>query len=128
AAPPGAASFSLRHSEAVEVEVVTAERAEAAPGDGAQLWPLSKGTVLRLSMSRASAEANDNKVTVSYYGEGGEAMERAGVLLTGIGISLDVDADRDGVVESNNPHKATWTWGPAGQGAVLLVNCDRESP
>ncbi|NWJ01842.1 PADI2 deiminase, partial [Crypturellus undulatus] len=128
AAPPGAASFSLRRSEAVEVEVVTAERTEAAPGDGAQLWPLSKGTVLRLSMSRASAEANDNKVTVSYYGEGGEAMERAGVLLTGIGISLDVDADRDGVVESNNPHKATWTWGPAGQGAVLLVNCDRESP
>ena len=22
----------------------------------------------------------------------------------------------------------TWTWGPHGQGAILLVNCDRDSP
>lgn len=24
--------------------------------------------------------------------------------------------------------QAKWTWGPNGQGAVLLVNCDRDSP
>lgn len=24
--------------------------------------------------------------------------------------------------------QAKWTWGPDGQGAVLLVNCDRDSP
>ncbi|NXD17995.1 PADI2 deiminase, partial [Nothocercus nigrocapillus] len=128
AAPAGAASFSLKHTEAVEVEVISGERVEAALGAGGQRWPLGKGTVLRLSMGQASAEANDNKVTVSYYGEGGEAMDQAGLFLTGIGISLDVDADRDGVVEDDNPHKATWTWGPEGHGAVLLVNCDRESP
>ncbi|NXA54558.1 PADI2 deiminase, partial [Nothocercus julius] len=128
AAPAGAASFSLKHTEAVEVEVVSGERVEAALGTGGQRWPLGKGTVLRLSMGQASTEANDNKVTVSYYGEGGEAMDQAGLFLTGIGISLDVDADRDGVVEDDNPHKATWTWGPEGHGAVLLVNCDRESP
>lgn len=22
----------------------------------------------------------------------------------------------------------TWTWGPHGQGAILLVNCDRDNP
>ncbi|NXG40001.1 PADI2 deiminase, partial [Dromaius novaehollandiae] len=129
AAPAGAVSFSLKHTEAVDVEVVTGERVEAAPGNGGPRWPLEEGTVLRLGMSRASAEVNDNKVTVSYYGEGGgQPIDQAGVFLTGIGISLDVDADRDGVVEKNNPKKATWTWGPDGQGAILLVNCDKESP
>lgn len=24
--------------------------------------------------------------------------------------------------------QASWTWGPEGQGAILLVNCDRETP
>uniref|UniRef100_A0A8D0HBS5 protein-arginine deiminase n=1 Tax=Sphenodon punctatus TaxID=8508 RepID=A0A8D0HBS5_SPHPU len=43
-------------------------------------------------------------------------------------ISLDVDADRDGVVEKNNPQKATWMWGSDGQGAILLVNCDKDDP
>uniref|UniRef100_A0A8B9HGN8 Peptidyl arginine deiminase, type II n=1 Tax=Astyanax mexicanus TaxID=7994 RepID=A0A8B9HGN8_ASTMX len=42
-------------------------------------------------------------------------------------ISLDVDADRDGVVEKSNPNKASWKWGPNGHGAILLVNCDSES-
>uniref|UniRef100_A0A8C6UDS6 Peptidyl arginine deiminase, type II n=1 Tax=Neogobius melanostomus TaxID=47308 RepID=A0A8C6UDS6_9GOBI len=42
-------------------------------------------------------------------------------------ISLDVDADQDGVVEKNNPNKASWKWGPKGHGAILLVNCDSDS-
>nr|XP_009680904.1 PREDICTED: protein-arginine deiminase type-2 [Struthio camelus australis] len=129
AAPAGAVSFSLKHTEAVNVEVITGEQVEVAPGNGGPRWPLDKGTVLRLSMSKASMEVNDNKVTVSYYGEEeGQPIDQAGVFLTGIGISLDVDADRDGVVEKNNPNKATWTWGPDGHGAILLVNCDKESP
>uniref|UniRef100_A0A8C7J2T1 protein-arginine deiminase n=1 Tax=Oncorhynchus kisutch TaxID=8019 RepID=A0A8C7J2T1_ONCKI len=41
-------------------------------------------------------------------------------------ISLDVDADRDGQVERNNPNKGSWMWGPNGHGAILLVNCDSE--
>lgn len=24
--------------------------------------------------------------------------------------------------------QASWTWGPEGQGAILLVNCDRDTP
>uniref|UniRef100_A0A8C6SD26 Peptidyl arginine deiminase, type II n=1 Tax=Neogobius melanostomus TaxID=47308 RepID=A0A8C6SD26_9GOBI len=64
-------------------------------------------------------------------------------------ISLDVDADQDGVVEKNNANKlilalcipegsyselcvmcceqASWKWGPEGHGAILLVNCDSDS-
>ncbi len=39
---------------------------------------------------------------------------------------MDVDADRDGIIEEGNPHKAEWTWGKNGSGAILLVNSDRD--
>ncbi|NXT42711.1 PADI2 deiminase, partial [Pelecanoides urinatrix] len=129
AAPAGAVSFGVKHTEGVSVEVVCRGQAEvgSAPSSGTQ-WLLDEGTVLRFSMSQASTEVNDNKVTISFYTEGGQPINQAGVFLTGIGISLDVDADRDGVVEKNNPNKARWTWGPEGHGAILLVSCDKESP
>ncbi|NXM73864.1 PADI2 deiminase, partial [Serilophus lunatus] len=129
AAPAGAVSFGVKHTEGVSVDVASREEAkgECVPGSGTR-WPLEEGTVLRLSMSRASSEVNDNKVTVSFYGEEGKPINQAGVFLTGIGISLDVDADQDGVVERNSPNKASWAWGPEGHGAILLVSCDREIP
>ncbi|XP_064586772.1 protein-arginine deiminase type-2-like [Zonotrichia leucophrys gambelii] len=129
AAPAGAVAFGVKHTEGVSVDVLFRGRAEpeAVPGTGAR-WPLEEGTVLRFSMSRASSEVNDNKVTVSFYAEGGKPINQAGVFLTGVGISLDVDADRDGVVEKNSPNKASWAWGPEGHGAILLVSCDKEFP
>uniref|UniRef100_K7FVC8 protein-arginine deiminase n=1 Tax=Pelodiscus sinensis TaxID=13735 RepID=K7FVC8_PELSI len=133
AAPAGAVSFSVKHTAGVQVEVVTDDQSQEVPPDGGKQWPLDPGTVLKLSMSKASGlpptrRAADS-VTVNYYGEdGGPPIDQAGVFLTGIGISLDVDADRDGVVEKNNPRKASWTWGPDGQGAILLVNCDKDNP
>ncbi|NXY55217.1 PADI2 deiminase, partial [Callaeas wilsoni] len=155
AAPAGAVAFGVKHTEGVSVDVLFRGRAEpeAAPGAGTR-WPLDEGTVLRFSMSRASSEVNDNKVrsgvpgngasaegerpsqrgarrlqvTVSFYAEGGKPINQAGVFLTGVGISLDVDADQDGVVEKNSPNKASWAWGPEGHGAILLVSCDKELP
>ncbi|XP_009067898.1 PREDICTED: protein-arginine deiminase type-2 [Acanthisitta chloris] len=128
AAPVGAVSFSVKHTEGVSVEVLCRGQAEveSLPSSGTRR-PLAKGTVLRFSMSQASTEVNDNKVTVSFYAEEGKPIDQAGVFLTGIGISLDVDADQDGVVEKNSPNKASWTWGPEGHGAILLVSCDKES-
>ncbi|XP_070260296.1 protein-arginine deiminase type-2 isoform X1 [Myotis yumanensis] len=129
AAPAGAQTFSLKRSEHVRVEVVCDGQAEEVATNGKQRWPLSPSTTLRLSMSQASTEASSDKVTVSYYEqEGNSPIDQAGLFLTAIELSLDVDADRDGVVEKNNPKKASWTWGPEGQGAILLVNCDREVP
>ncbi|NXQ14112.1 PADI2 deiminase, partial [Peucedramus taeniatus] len=129
AAPAGAVAFGVKHTEGVSVDVLFRGRAEpeAVAGAGAR-WPLDEGTVLRFSMSRASSEVNDNKVTISFYAEGGKPINQAGVFLTGVGISLDVDADRDGVVEKNSPNKASWAWGPEGHGAILLVSCDKEFP
>uniref|UniRef100_A0A8C9PLX0 Protein-arginine deiminase n=1 Tax=Spermophilus dauricus TaxID=99837 RepID=A0A8C9PLX0_SPEDA len=129
AAPAGAQTFSLKHSEDVRVEVVRDGEAEEVATNGKQRWALSPSTTLRLTMSKASTEASTDKVTVNYYDEEGIApIDQAGLFLTAIEISLDVDADRDGEVEKNNPKKATWTWGPEGQGAILLVNCDRDTP
>ncbi|NXG70861.1 PADI2 deiminase, partial [Baryphthengus martii] len=129
AAPPGAVSFGVKHTEGVSVEVGRRGREEVEPAlDSGTRWPLDEGMVLRFSMSQASTELNDNKVTVSFYAEGGKPINQTGVFLTGIGISLDVDADQDGVVEKNNPNKASWSWGPQGHGAILLVSCDKESP
>lgn len=129
AAPAGAETFSLKYSEGVQVAVVCDGEAEEVTTNGKQRWPLSPSTILRLTMSQASTEASSDKVTVSYYEkEGNTPIDRSGLFLTAIEISLDVDADRDGVVEKNNPKKASWTWGPEGQGAILLVNCDRDTP
>uniref|UniRef100_A0A8D1KBH5 Protein-arginine deiminase n=1 Tax=Sus scrofa TaxID=9823 RepID=A0A8D1KBH5_PIG len=129
AAPAGAQTFSLKHSERVRVEVVHDGQAEEVATNGKQRWPLSPSTTLRLTMNQASTEASSDKVTVNYYEEEGiTPIDQAGLFLTAIEISLDVDADRDGVVEKNNPKKASWTWGPEGQGAILLVNCDRDTP
>ncbi|NWV70624.1 PADI2 deiminase, partial [Malurus elegans] len=129
AAPAGAVAFGVKHTEGVSVAVLLRGRAEPEPvaGSGAR-WPLHEGTALRVSMSRASSELNDNKVTVSFFAEGGKPINQAGVFLTGLGISLDVDADQDGVVERNSPNKATWAWGPDGHGAIVLVSCDKEFP
>ncbi|NXM63327.1 PADI2 deiminase, partial [Illadopsis cleaveri] len=129
AAPAGAVAFGVKHTEGVSVDVLFRGHTEpeAVSGAGTR-WPLDEGTVLRFSMSRASSEVNDNKVTVSFYAEGGKPINQAGVFLTGVGISLDVDADRDGVVEKNSPNKASWAWGPDGHGAILLVSCDKDFP
>ncbi|MEM1032618.1 MAG: protein-arginine deiminase family protein [Myxococcota bacterium] len=40
---------------------------------------------------------------------------------------LHVDADRDGRVDDTWEHNGTWTAGPSGHGAVVLVNCDDET-
>ncbi|NXR53744.1 PADI2 deiminase, partial [Hippolais icterina] len=129
AAPAGAVAFGVKHTEGVSVDLLFRGRTEPEAVSGSSTrWPLDEGTVLRFSMSRASSEVNDNKVTVSFYAEGGKPINQAGVFLTGIGISLDVDADRDGVVEKNSPNKASWAWGPEGHGAILLVSCDKEFP
>ncbi|KAE8298260.1 Protein-arginine deiminase type-2 [Larimichthys crocea] len=85
-----------------------------------------ENSVLSITMSSASEEENDSKLSISYYDENQVKLEEAVVHLTAVEISLDVDADRDGVVEKNNPNKGSWKWGPNGHGAILLVNCDCE--
>lgn len=122
-APPSSKFFSVKCTSNVQYSV------KPLPQETSHLAPilLSDNTVLLISMNHASEQENDNKLSVRYYGETKEELATAVLHLTAVEISLDVDADRDGVVENNNPNKGSWKWGPSGHGAILLVNCDSEN-
>uniref|UniRef100_A0A3Q2GPP6 Peptidyl arginine deiminase, type II n=1 Tax=Cyprinodon variegatus TaxID=28743 RepID=A0A3Q2GPP6_CYPVA len=104
-APPGCKFFSVKCSRNVLYTITPTpnETSHSSP------MPLSGNTVLHISTKP------NFHFDLNYKEE---------VICTA--LSLDVDADRDGVVEKNNPNKASWKWGPDGHGAVVLVNCDRE--
>ncbi|XP_061640058.1 protein-arginine deiminase type-2 isoform X4 [Phyllopteryx taeniolatus] len=121
-APPNSAFFSVKCTPNIQCSIVPPIQATS------HLSPISLDgkSLLLISMSSASQHENDSKLTVRYYGQDKEVLSNAILHLTAIEISLDVDADRDGVVEKNNPNKGSWKWGPDGLGAILLVNCDSE--
>ncbi|KAM9408162.1 protein-arginine deiminase type-2-like [Pholidichthys leucotaenia] len=121
-APPNSKFFSVKCTSNVQYRI------EPKPEGTSHLSPipLKENSALLISMQQASEHENDNKLSVQYYGEKSEVLGRAVLHLTAVEISLDVDADRDGVVEKNSSNKASWKWGPDGHGAILLVNCDSE--
>ncbi|XP_028663762.1 protein-arginine deiminase type-2 [Erpetoichthys calabaricus] len=118
-APHGTKFFKAQWTDVLDCRI---SPGVTGPGE----WPLAKMTSMLVSMGAPSKEASDAKVSVSYFGATKEELGKAILHITSIGISLDVDADRDGVVEKNNPNKSSWKWGPKGHGAILLVNCDTE--
>ncbi|KAL7407817.1 hypothetical protein ABVT39_014048 [Epinephelus coioides] len=121
-APPSSKFFSVTCTAGVQYRI------NPPPQETTDLShiPLDGNSVLLISMGSASQHENDNKLSVQYYGENKEVLGKAVLHLTAVEISLDVDADRDGVVEKNNANKGSWKWGPNGYGAILLVNCDSE--
>lgn len=121
-APPGSKFFSVKHT--ADVQYTISPRPSEA--DHLSPIPLRDHSLLLFSMKQASEEENDNKLSVRYYGKDKKVFGTAVLHLTAVEISLDVDADRDGIVEKNNPNKGCWKWGPDGHGAIILVNCDSE--
>ncbi|XP_063329638.1 protein-arginine deiminase type-2 [Pelmatolapia mariae] len=121
-APPTSKFFSVKGTADVQYSI------SPTPRDTSHLSPipLTENSVLLISRDHASQHENDSKLSVQYYGANKEVLGRAVVHLTAVELSLDVDADRDGIVEKNNPNKGSWKWGPDGHGAILLVNCDSE--
>lgn len=71
-----------------------------------------------------SDRLKDRSLEITFQDNAGHHLSQATLHLTCLRICLDVDADRDGVIEENNPHKADWQWGINGHGAILLVNKD----
>ncbi|XP_050787284.1 protein-arginine deiminase type-3-like [Gopherus flavomarginatus] len=126
--PSGATSFDARGTSGVKVYVVYNPNA-VKKAAGASRWTLNSQVEVIVSMDIPSSTVNDSKVRISYYGQKENApIEGAWLYLTCVNVSLDTDMDRSGMVKSNGTNKTKWTWGPEGQGAVLLVNCDRDSP
>ncbi|XP_047727942.1 protein-arginine deiminase type-1 isoform X2 [Prionailurus viverrinus] len=125
--PKGAETFGVSGSPGVEVFVIY-DPARVTVPTGKTRWPLDANVDVTVSVDAASKDLHDLKVKVSYFGrqEAG-ALGHSVLYLTAVDVSLDVDTGRTGKVKRNHDDKKTWRWGPEGYGAVLLVNCDRDS-
>uniref|UniRef100_A0A8C8VJX9 Protein-arginine deiminase n=1 Tax=Pelusios castaneus TaxID=367368 RepID=A0A8C8VJX9_9SAUR len=136
--PSGAISFDARGTAEVRVYVVYYPNAVRKPA-GAARWPLSSEVEVVVTMDVPSSTINDSKVRISYYGQKGNApIEGAWLYLTcvskgdsGWGERWNSGSLAWSVFVPDPfvfPLQTKWTWGPNGQGAVLLVNCDKDSP
>ncbi|KFP08458.1 Protein-arginine deiminase type-1, partial [Calypte anna] len=123
--PKEATSFDVYATSAVTVHVI--HNPTTRPMINSK-WPLDRDIEITVTIDVTSTAVNDNKVKISYYGRQDNELAVAWLYLTCVDLSLDVDLHRNGKVKSKGKDKAKWTWGPDGQGAVLLVNCDRDSP
>ncbi|NWU09935.1 PADI1 deiminase, partial [Cephalopterus ornatus] len=123
--PKAATSFDVHATSAVTVHIIHSPTTKPMIDSR---WPLDPDIEVVVTIDVTSRTVNDNKVKISYYGREGNELAVAWLYLTCVDVSLDVDWSRSGRVKSKGKDKAKWTWGPDGQGAVLLVNCDRDSP
>ncbi|NXC55888.1 PADI3 deiminase, partial [Aleadryas rufinucha] len=152
-APKGAVSFHAQGTPGVRLWVVHEAQSVKLPSSVGR-WPLAPSPELLLAMDGPSKDVGDEKVRISYFREAGAVpVGRALLYLTCVGeyggtarnpkflgfspfpsrplpaeVSLDADVNRSGAVSRTLLDKTTWTWGPEGHGAVLLVNCDRDDP
>ncbi|XP_021230299.1 protein-arginine deiminase type-1-like [Numida meleagris] len=123
--PKGATSFDVHATSAVTVHIIHSPMIKPMLNSR---WPVDPDIEVVVTIGVTSKTVNDNKVKISYYGREENEISVAWLYLTCVDISLDVDVNRNGRVRSKGKDKANWTWGPDGQGAVLLVNCDKDSP
>uniref|UniRef100_A0A8B9GDQ8 protein-arginine deiminase n=1 Tax=Amazona collaria TaxID=241587 RepID=A0A8B9GDQ8_9PSIT len=127
-APKDAVTFHVQGTPGVKVYVVHDTQSVKLPSSVSR-WPLATSAEVLLSMDALSKDVGDEKVRISYFGEaGGVPVGRAMLYLTCVEVSLDADTTRGGTASRTLLDKATWTWGPDGHGAILLVNCDRDDP
>ncbi|XP_069467881.1 protein-arginine deiminase type-3-like [Ambystoma mexicanum] len=125
-APPGVSTFDIQGSPGVNVNVADNNLSKGF-FKGAGKWPVSRGVEVSLTTTKVSREPNDIKVKVTYYGQKETSdLNNAMLYLTSVDVALEVDTHRTGAVNGDKADKASWTWGPRGHGAVLLVNCDRD--
>ena len=82
--------------------------------------------IVTIKGEKMSTELDDLTLSVEYTSDGKKAISSWN--LSVIRLWLDVDADRDGVVEENGEGKNTWEWGKVEKGAVVLINNDNDNP
>ncbi|XP_036035046.1 protein-arginine deiminase type-1 [Onychomys torridus] len=125
--PKGANTFGVSGSSEVKIYMVY-DPARVAEPTGRAHWPLDANVDVVVVADTVSKDLNDLKVKVSYFGlqEAG-ALGHSVLYLTSVDVSLDVDTGRTGKVKKGSGNKETWRWGPGGSGAILLVNCDRDT-
>ncbi|XP_062049100.1 protein-arginine deiminase type-4 [Lepus europaeus] len=127
-APEDCTAFGISASSGVLVDVAHGPPAKKKPSGSAK-WPLEPGLEVTVRMTAASTFTDDHKVRISYYGSKPTPVQ-ALLYLTGVELSLRADVTRTGKAKPTGASRgqSSWTWGPRGQGAILLVNCDRDNP
>ncbi|MCP6758514.1 MAG: protein-arginine deiminase [Fischerella sp. CENA71] len=90
--------------------------------------PLSIAEVpeINLLSKTFSDQIKDRSLQITFQDNNHRPLSQVQLNLTVVRVCLDIDADRDGIIEEDNPHKADWQWGINGHGAILLVNSDRD--
>ncbi|NEP01959.1 MAG: protein-arginine deiminase [Symploca sp. SIO2E9] len=127
------ALLRLAPSQAVSVRLDVRGEVEVSALETKQLVPLGVSLPLTQIPERVyllartfSDELRDRSLEVTFFNVNNRELTSYKLLLTVLQICLDVDANRDGIVDENNPHKADWKWGADGYGAILLVNSDQD--
>uniref|UniRef100_A0A8C3SAA4 protein-arginine deiminase n=1 Tax=Chelydra serpentina TaxID=8475 RepID=A0A8C3SAA4_CHESE len=124
-APKDTTSFDVRGTPGVDVYIVHNPQVAKVP-TCVPRWPLDAGVEVVVTMKAPSNAVHDNKVRISYYGQdGGTPIHRAMLYLTCLSGLVPRFHTKPVFVL---PLQREWTWGPDGQGAILLVNCDRDDP
>ncbi|XP_031762302.1 protein-arginine deiminase type-1-like isoform X2 [Xenopus tropicalis] len=123
--PSGAEYFEILRTPPIDITLIYDENRMEKAQKGHKL-PLNKSPQIVMSPTEASAELNDCKVKIFYYGKGDSPLDSALLYLTCVYVSLDADGKRTGAVSRGVKDKGSWSWGPNGTGAILLVNCDRD--
>uniref|UniRef100_A0A7M4FK75 protein-arginine deiminase n=1 Tax=Crocodylus porosus TaxID=8502 RepID=A0A7M4FK75_CROPO len=121
-APKDAMWFDAQGSPGVDIYIVHTPQPMQMPASEPR-WPLGAGAEVVVTMGRPSDDVDDHKVGWSCKGEASIWRKKRKLPL-----SLEADTTRSGTVQKKVTDKRNWTWGPGGQGAVLLVNCDKDDP
>uniref|UniRef100_A0A7M4G2G1 protein-arginine deiminase n=1 Tax=Crocodylus porosus TaxID=8502 RepID=A0A7M4G2G1_CROPO len=109
--PRGATSFDVHGTSGVRVHIIYNHDLVREPMSEPR-WPLDAKIEITITMDFPSETVNDNKVSQN----SSEPIETAWLYLTCVSKYC-----------TNICQNSKWTWGPDGHGAVLLVNCDRDS-
>ncbi|ACK66158.1 Protein-arginine deiminase [Rippkaea orientalis PCC 8801] len=109
-----------------EVTLTVSGQSEPLPLD-TPLTLSELGESLELIARTYSEKLRDRWLEITFLDAQEKPQSIYELELTAIRVCLDVDADRDGVVEENSPYKNDWKWGKDGYGAILLVNSDQDN-
>uniref|UniRef100_A0A8D2P131 protein-arginine deiminase n=1 Tax=Zosterops lateralis melanops TaxID=1220523 RepID=A0A8D2P131_ZOSLA len=118
--PWGATSFDVHATPAVTVHMIHSPTTKPTMDSR---WPLDPDIEVVVTIDVTSRTVDDNQVKISYYDHEGHELAVAWLYLTCVGWGKSCSCSPMVLLL-----QAKWTWGPDGQGAVLLVNCDRDSP
>jgi protein-arginine deiminase len=120
-APANSVTVSLTTHGEIEIYSESNQRVETPALVSPQQFP-----DIDLLAKTFSDRPQDRCLEITFHDDAGAQLSQVCLTFTCLRICLDVDADRDGVVDENNPRKGDWQWGAKGQGAILLVNTDRD--